>query len=304
MANITVTPGLSDWSSLGIVSGDTIYVNQGVQQVTAGVDFSALNRMANIYFGPESALVFTVPLKTGTSGSLIVQSSGGKLITQAACTGTGSNTFAKVVVQGTTQVVDNGGGTWTALEQSNGNVEVAPATVNLGDQIGGADLICAGLRRLVRLLALGEDGDAHALTGAVGKADGATHHLVGLSWVDAEANMDLDRLVELRGRGLLHQRSGLGWLVLLLWVNQLCRLDVTLAVLCHFVSSLSAVCRPPPSPRGCGDRQATTSTPMDFADPSIILQAASIVGALRSAIFLDAISSTCARVILPTLPAL
>jgi len=129
MANITVTPGLSDWSSLGILSGDTLFVNQGVQQVTAGVDLSALNRMVNIYFGPESALVFTVPLKSGTSGSLIVQSSGGKLITQAACTGTGSNTFAKVIVQGTTQVVDSGGGTWTALEQSNGNVEIAEGTI-------------------------------------------------------------------------------------------------------------------------------------------------------------------------------
>ena len=136
------------------------------------------------------------------------------------------------------------------------------------------------------------------------EADGATHHLIGLSWVDTEANVYLDRLVELRGRGLLHQGSGLSWLVLLLWVDQLCRFDVTLTVLCHRVSSLSAVRRPPPSPRGCGDRQATTSTPIDFADPSIILQAASIVGALRSVIFLVAISCTCARVILPTLPAL
>jgi hypothetical protein len=129
MANITVTPGLTDWSSLGIASGDTIYVHQGVQVVSAGTDLSTKDRMVNIYFGPDSALTFSSVLKTGTSGTLQSQMRGGKLILQAACTGTGSNTFAKVLWQGPAALVDNGGGTWTAFEQTTGDADVAEGTI-------------------------------------------------------------------------------------------------------------------------------------------------------------------------------
>ena len=53
---------------------------------------------------------------------------------------------------------------------------------------------------LVRLVALGEDGDVHALAGAVREGDHAAHLLVRVARVDAEIHRDLDRLVDLLGR--------------------------------------------------------------------------------------------------------
>ncbi len=129
MANITVTPGLGDWSGLGIASGDTIYVHQGKQQVTAGVDLSTKNRMVNVYFGPDTALTFTTALKLGVSGVVQVDASGGKIIVQAANTGTGANTLTKLLVRGQAEIVDSGGGTWTTLEQSSGDITVAEGTI-------------------------------------------------------------------------------------------------------------------------------------------------------------------------------
>ena len=49
----------------------------------------------------------------------------------------------------------------------------------------------------------GEHGDANVLAGASWQADGAAHHLVGLARVDAEADCDIDGLVELRRSHLL-----------------------------------------------------------------------------------------------------
>ncbi len=62
------------------------------------------------------------------------------------------------------------------------------------------------LRRLLGLVALGEDGDAHVLAGAGGEGDDAAHHLVGMARIDAEVQRDLDRLVELGG-GIGLERS-------------------------------------------------------------------------------------------------
>src|SRR3712207_8353492 len=54
-------------------------------------------------------------------------------------------------------------------------------------------LFRSGLR-LLGLRAAGEDGDAHALAGAVRQADHAAHHLVGVARINAEIHGDLDRL--------------------------------------------------------------------------------------------------------------
>ena len=66
-------------------------------------------------------------------------------------------------------------------------------------QVLGADHVGAGLRGLVGLVALGEDGDPDVLAGAGGEGDDAADHLVGVARIDAQVQRDFDRLVELRG---------------------------------------------------------------------------------------------------------
>ncbi len=61
---------------------------------------------------------------------------------------------------------------------------------------------CLGL---VGLVAAREDRDADGLAGPVRQHADATDHLVGVTRVDAEIDGDLDGLVELRRRALLHE---------------------------------------------------------------------------------------------------
>ena len=51
----------------------------------------------------------------------------------------------------------------------------------------GADVIGARCLRLLLLLALREDQDAHGLAGAVREHEAAAHHLVGVLRIDAKA---------------------------------------------------------------------------------------------------------------------
>ena len=76
------------------------------------------------------------------------------------------------------------------------DVELEPAGLDLLDQVLAADLVGAGAERLAGLLALGEDGDADRLAGAVREDDRAADHLVGVARVDAEAEVRLDGRVE------------------------------------------------------------------------------------------------------------
>ena len=114
-----------------------------------------------------------------------------------------------------------------------GDVEVRPAGLDLLDQVLGADLVGAGAQRLLGLLALGEDHDADLLAGAVGQNDGAADHLVGVARVDAQAEMRLDAGVERHVAGLAGKLGGLGRRVELGAVDELRRLLVLLAVVCH-----------------------------------------------------------------------
>src|SRR4051812_29800770 len=133
------------------------------------------------------------------------------------------------------------------------DVEVGEALVlhALGEVLG-AHVVGAGLLGLARLVALGEDGDLHVLAEAVRERDRAAQLLVGVTHVEAGADVHLDRLVELRALGLLDEADRLVRGVLVLAVDLGARLDERAAVLGHY---------------------ATTSTPIERAVPSMILAA-------------------------------
>ena len=78
-------------------------------------------------------------------------------------------------------------------------------------QVVGTDDVGAGVAGLLGGLAGGEHGDADVLAGAFRQGDGAADHLIGLAWVDAEPDGDVDALVE-RGLGhRLRQRPAPRW---------------------------------------------------------------------------------------------
>ena len=117
-------------------------------------------------------------------------------------------------------------------------VEVQEAALDLLDQIVAADHIGAGGDGLLGLLAHREHRDAGGLAGAVRQAHGATHHLIGLTRIDAQTDRDLDGgVLFLRGRFLgefgRFQRG-----VQLVLVDLLSGLFICLAVLAHFYSNL------------------------------------------------------------------
>src|SRR5581483_6843335 len=159
------------------------------------------------------------------------------------------------------------------------DVEVGEALLDLLGEVDGADDVRPGLFRLTGLVALGEDGHANVLARAVREHEGAAELLVGMADVQAEPEMHLDRLVELRRGGLLQLPDRLGRRVGALAVDLPARLDVALAARAH----------------------RSTSTPIERAVPAMISAAWSMSRAFRSGSFVSAIWRTCARVSRPTL---
>src|SRR5262249_23580370 len=113
---------------------------------------------------------------------------------------------------------------------------------------------------------------------AVGKHQRAAQLLVGVAHVEAEVEVHLDRLVELRLGAALHRPDRLERRVELLAVDLVAQCAIALAVLCHY----------------------STSTPMDRAVPATTLIACSTSRAFRSSSFVSAIWRTCACVSRPT----
>src|SRR3954463_16094096 len=132
------------------------------------------------------------------------------------------------------------------------DVEVHEALLDAGREVLGADDVRAGLLRLTRLVALGEDGDLDFLAEPVRERDRPAQLLVRVADVETRAEVRLDGLVELRALGVLDQLDGLGRGVLARAVHLRPSLDVALPVLGHY---------------------ATTSTPMERAVPAMILAA-------------------------------
>src|SRR4051812_49411038 len=150
------------------------------------------------------------------------------------------------------------------------DVEVREAVLDLLGQVLGADDVGPGLLGLARLVALGEDGDRHALAQAVGQRDRAAQLLIGVAHVQAGADVELDGLVEARPLELLDERHCLRRRVVVLAVDLLARLDVLATVPGH----------------------QTTSTPIERAVPAMIFAAWSMSWALRSGSFFSAIART------------
>ena len=74
---------------------------------------------------------------------------------------------------------------------------VQPLLDLLGEVVA-ADEVGAGRLGVAGLLALGEDGDGDVLAETVGQREGAAQLLLGVADVDAEQDVQLDRLVEAR----------------------------------------------------------------------------------------------------------
>ncbi|MPN20669.1 hypothetical protein SDC9_168048 [bioreactor metagenome] len=89
------------------------------------------------------------------------------------------------------------------------HIEVQVAGLDLFGQVVEADDFGASSLGGFGLFALGEDGDAHGLTGTGRQHHRATDHLVGLAGINAEIHGDVDRLVELGRCGFLDQRQSL-----------------------------------------------------------------------------------------------
>src|SRR4029079_916215 len=109
----------------------------------------------------------------------------------------------------------------------------------------------------------------------------ATHHLIGVTRVDAEVQRDLDGLVELRLGAFLHHLDGVSERI------ELCAIAALTGLLQTFSD--------------CHDRYPATSTPIERAEPSTIFMADSMVSQFRSFILASAISRTCALVTAPAL---
>src|SRR5262249_33361421 len=122
--------------------------------------------------------------------------------------------------------------------------------------------------------------DRDLLAEPLRQRQGAAQLLLGVAYVDAEPDVDLDRLVELGTGGLLDQVDRLGRRVGLGPVDLLVGLSVALAA-CH--------------------QSPSTVTPIERAVPAMILVAASRSLAFRSGILRSAIWRAWSTVIEPTI---
>src|SRR4029077_7912745 len=161
---------------------------------------------------------------------------------------------------------------------SDDDVGIEPPFFDFRD-VFQADEVGARGFGFLRLVALRDHEHANLLARAVRQRDRATHDLIGMLRIHAQAHRHVHRLIELRERRVPHLLYGRRRRV------QLARLDradgsaVLLAVRAH---------------------QPSTVRPMDRAVPAIMLIAPSRSVAFRSCILISAIFWSWARVTFPT----
>ena len=116
------------------------------------------------------------------------------------------------------------------------NVEVQEAFVlDAVCKIFGTDDLCTGFFSGLGHIALGEDGDADALTGTVRENDCTTDLLVSVTGVDTQTDVSFDSFVELGFRCIADELESFVYLISLGFVDELFAVDIFLAV---FHSSL------------------------------------------------------------------
>src|SRR5215472_18194640 len=162
-----------------------------------------------------------------------------------------------------------------------GDVEVGPATLHAGNEIVAADEISTRGLGLARLVTLGKRNHSLRATCPGRQHRRPAHHLVGMAWIQARPNVQLDRFVELGVRGLFDQLDRVRRQVLLERIDFFGGSSVLLPALRH--------------------RYSWTATPMLRAAPSIMRIADSMSLAFRSFILISAISRTLLRLMVPTM---
>src|SRR5436190_16284182 len=163
------------------------------------------------------------------------------------------------------------------------HVEAREALVDAVGQILRSHVVGAGVGSGAGGVAVGEHRDRYLLAEPVGQRQRAAELLLRVADVDAEADVYLDRLVELGGGCLLDERDRLARLIAAVAFDLLVRGAVALALVArHRYSSPS------------------TSTPIERAVPAMIFDAASRSLAFRSGILRSAICRTWAALIVPT----
>src|SRR5690625_1862948 len=181
----------------------------------------------------------------------------------------------------------------------NSNVEVQVASVDCLKKGFGADDVCACCFCLCCLLAFSEDSNANVLTSAVWRRYGAANQLVCLTWVNAQAEGNVNGCVVVLGGGFLSQLCSLDWTVETVLVNELCSGLVCLGVLAHLNQILvmswwiGVVFNGPKLalPHEVVYSGApSTVMPMERAVPAMIAAPASMSRALRSFFLVSAIS--------------
>jgi hypothetical protein len=109
------------------------------------------------------------------------------------------------------------------------DVEVGPTSLDTLGEVVGADEVGARLGGLSGGIALGEDRDRDVLAEALRQSERPAQLLLRVADIDAEADMQLDRLVELGAGRLFDQMDRLrGW-IRLRAIDLLVGLSISLA---------------------------------------------------------------------------
>ncbi len=89
-----------------------------------------------------------------------------------------------------------------------------------------ANVIGAGVKGFLLTIFLAEDKDLAGFARAVGQDDGAADLLIGVTGVNAQLDMEFDRLVKLGLRRVDDKAERVGCIILLCSVNELCALFI------------------------------------------------------------------------------
>ena len=159
--------------------------------------------------------------------------------------------------------------------------------------------ICARRGSRISPFALGNDQNALGFTSAVGKDENAAHLLVGLTGVNAEADVELDSFVELGLCGGKSEVYRFGYFVcfgMIVRFNALCvflanfHYIIILRVVLARGSTFVVLINPLSHKIKCA--YSSTVTPIERAVPFTMLMAASKVEQFKSGSLVLAISST------------